>query len=66
MQRQEYKLIVTAIRYLGFSTPRVPLLSDREECLVQCLVSLHKTEKEGKFEKVLINRCWSDFFERCG
>lgn len=60
------KLVVTAIQYLGFSTPRVYLLSDREERLVQCLVSLDKTEKEGKFEKVLINRCWSDFLKGVG
>lgn len=53
------KLIVTAVQHLGFSTPCAPPLSDREKCLVQCLVSLDKTEKEGKFEKV--NRCWSDF-----
>lgn len=49
------KLIVTAIQYLGFSTPRVPPLSDRNKCAVQCLVSLDETEKEGKSEKV--NRC---------
>lgn len=52
------KLIVTATLYLSFSTSRVPPLSDREKRLVQCLVSLGDTEKEGKFEEV--NRYWGD------
>lgn len=57
-QGRGIKLIVTAIQYLGFSTPHVPPLSDREKCSLQCLVSLDKTE-EGKFERV--NRYWRDF-----